>query len=161
MATFGRVIMLAGFSSHSLLPSCQNCSPEASRKVEKKKGMERENPSWHTKTVERERGKEGKKEGGREGSISTASSQRKGPCPSPTTSLFPVLENHPVVLLLVFRMTNPHGSLILPQAAWQPLPSSSCACRGRQGCRPGHATHPFPPSFPHSHTKGCSHWWSG
>lgn len=151
--------------SHHLVKTALQKPVEKGRK---EGGGERENPSWNTKNVGRERGKEGKKEGGWEGSISTASSlfkgtssRRKGPCPSPSTSLFPVLENHPVVLLLVFRMTKPHGSLILPQAAWRPLPSSSSACRAQQGCRPGHATRPFPPSFPHTHTKGCSHWWSG
>lgn len=152
--------------SHHLVKTALQKPVEKGRR--KKRSGERENPSWHTKNVGRGREKEGKKEGGREVSISTASSsfegtssQRRGPCLTSSTSLFPVLENHPVVLLLVFHMTKPHGSLILPRAAWRPLPSSSSACGARQGRRPGHATHPFLPSFPHTHAKGCSHWWSG
>lgn len=162
--------MLAGSSPHSLSPICHNPSPERGGKGEKRSGWRDRKPilaHQNCRKIKRkgreegwreggkEEGREKGREGGRKGSISTASSlfkgtsgHRKGSCSSPSTSLFPVQKIIQVVPLLVFHMTKPHGSLIIPRASWLPLPSYFSACRARQGCRPGHTTHPFPPSFP-------------
>lgn len=65
-----------------------------------KKGLEREETHPDTKKCRKGKGEGREERGRREGSISTViflkgPDYRKGPASSPSTSLFPVLKNHP------------------------------------------------------------------
>lgn len=94
--------MLAGSSPTSLSSSCHNAFPKRVGKGEKK-GLEGEETHPDTKNVGRERGREGKKEGGkgREGSshLLKGPGYRKGPaifpihfsvsCPEKSSEWFP------------------------------------------------------------------------
>ena len=121
-----------------------------------------ETSSWHTKSVGR--GRERKKEAGRGQEGEKEASTRtvdlpKGQRPQKSVPrlpypllCFPSWKIIPVVPLLVFHMTKPHGSqLIMLGPAWLPL-SSSGACRALQGADPGTPPTPShlpPPSHPH------------